>query len=141
MADISLSRYNRASDAVVKHLKNAATWEPVVREDGFSRAKMKQVVTSDSLERYFKANDIAGHEKSAVKPAFTTLAGRQSRGENLAVVDVTKLRTLGKTLKGFAASKNKAPLKTLDAGEQRKMGKTPKSIIKGADELATRAFR
>lgn len=140
MADISLSRYNRASDAAVKHLRNAATWEPKVRADGFTRSGMKQVVTSDSLDRYLKANHITGDEKSAVLQAFTTLAGRQSRGAGIAVVDVSKLRTLSSTLKGFAKTHNAAPKATLSNAEQAKMGKTGKSIIKGSDELLARRF-
>lgn len=141
MADISTSRYNRASEAAVRHLRNAATWEPVVRADGFTRTRVKQVVTSDSLERYFKANRITGDEKAAVLQAFKTLAGRQSRGESVSVVDVSKLRALSTTLKGFARTHNEAPMSTLSNAEQRRMGKTPKAIIAGADELVTRNFR
>jgi hypothetical protein len=134
------SQYNAAAAATVRHLKNAATWEPVVNADGFTRSKVKQVVTTDSLERYIKKNKLKGDEKDAVRQAFTTLAGRQSRGESVTAVDVTKLRGLTATLKGFAASKNKPPLNEIDAKEYRAMGKTGKAVFDGADELRARKF-
>lgn len=140
MADIRTSKYNAACKAAVQHLRNAATWEPVVREDGFSRSRLQQVVTNQSLDAYLKANRIKGREKAAIVQAFTTLAGRQSRGESVTVVDVSQLRGLTATLKGFAASKNEPPMNVLDDGEQRQMGKTAKALIKGADELSGRDF-
>lgn len=134
------SQYNAASTATVRHLRNAATWEPVVAADGFSRSRMKQVVTSDSLERYLGANKIRGDEAAAVNQAFRTLAGRQSRGESVAVVDVSKLRTLATTLKGFAKTHNTAPKTELSTAEYRKMGDTGKAIFDATSELRARSF-
>jgi hypothetical protein len=132
------SQYNAACNATVRHLRNAATWEPNVRADGFTRSGMKQVVTSDSLERYLKANSIRGDEAGAVRQAFTTLAGRQSRGESVTVVNVSQLRSLGATLKGFAATHNEAPKSELSPREIK--GKTAKAIAAGTDELRARSF-
>jgi hypothetical protein len=134
------SHYNAAAAATVRHLRNAATWEPQVAADGFSRTKMNQVVTGDSLERYLKANRISGDERDAVKQAFVTLAGRQSQGETTTAVNVNRLRTLSTTLKGFAATHNKTPKAELSAVESRKMGSTAKAIIAGTEELRARSF-
>lgn len=134
------SHYNAAANATVRHLRNAATWEPVVAADGFTRTKMEQVVTTDSLERYLDANRIRGDEAAAVKQAFVTLAGRQSRGESTASVNVTKLRTLASTLKGFAATHNTTAKSELSTAERNKMAKTGKAIFDGTDELRARSF-
>lgn len=134
------SHYNAAAAATVRHLRNAATWEPQVAADGFTRTKMNQVVTGDSLERYLKANRITGDERDAVKQAFVTLAGRQSRGESTTAVNVNKLRTLSTTLKGFAATHNKAPKAEISTAEYRKMGTTAKAILDGTADLRARSF-
>lgn len=140
MPDIRTSKYNKAVTAAVRHLRSAATYEPQVRSDGYHRGKLEQVVTSDSLKRYLKANKIKGNEKQAIEQVFTTLAGRQSRGEDVTVCNVTQLKALTKTLKGFAATHNDAPKSVLDTAEQKKMGKTGKALIKAADVLIGRDF-
>ncbi len=141
MPEIRRSAYNQAVTDVVSHLRNAATYEPVVRSNGYQRSRLAKVVTNESLDRYIKANKITRDEKRAIQQAFTTLAGRQSRGQSVTAIDVSRLRSLTRTLKGFAASHNLRPTTVLDMSEQKKMGKTAQAIIKAADELDLRNFK
>lgn len=139
-ADIKLGAYNQAVDATMKHLNNAVTLEPRVSANGFSRTGMSKVVTSDSLDRYIKANKIKGKEKDALLQSFTTIAGAQSAGENLTVIDVAQLKKLTAKLKGFAKTHNKTGKDVLSTDEQKKMGKTAQALIAAAGALKVRKF-
>jgi hypothetical protein len=138
MAEMMTRDYNAACSRITRHLRNAATYEPRVNADGYTRDGMRQVVTTESLDRYCKANKIRGDERAALEQAFVTLAGRQSRGEDVTAVDVSKLGSLTKQLKGFAKTHNKTPLSRLDDGEQRKMRKTGKAIVAGTEAILAR---
>jgi len=142
MSDIRLSSFNKAVAGTLKHLNNAVTLEPKT-SDGVHRSGMRKVVTNQSLDRYLKANKIGGKEKAALKQVFVTLAGRQSQGQSVTVVDISHLKSLAKTLKSFVKTHNKSPLSVISSDEQAKIkknGKTASALLKAIDALESRKF-
>ena len=136
--------YSKAVTGYVKHLEKAGTLEPRPLQNGYGRAKrMDIVVTSDSLDRYMKANKLKGDEKKALGQVFRTIAGQQSEGQDLTVVRLSKskLSKLRSKLRGYAKTHNKTVKKYLDKGEVSKMGKTAQAIVKGIDEVQGRDFK